>query len=138
MSDSLSSDREIYEYEGNGTEYSDDTNVGEFTQNMNSEDCSTQSIRGDPQGIKVFVITDIRSSIKTTERPRRFLLPFGMNPNVVFRVPDRDGDPNRPKVGEVVFHIALFEYRLSFPLCPVFRKILHRWELAPKQLIPNS
>ncbi|KAF3434822.1 hypothetical protein FNV43_RR21909 [Rhamnella rubrinervis] len=121
MSDSSSDDREVYEYGDDDIVYSDNTSDGEPSQDVNNEDGSAQNIREDTQGIEGFAITDIRSSIKTTDRLRRLLLPFGINPNVTFRVPDRDDDPSRPKAREAVFHIAFFEYELRLPLIPVFR-----------------
>ncbi|KAF3443037.1 hypothetical protein FNV43_RR16958 [Rhamnella rubrinervis] len=105
-----------YEYGGSNAEYSDDTSDCKSTQDVNSEDDSTQNIRGDPQGIEGFVITDIKLSIKTIERLRRFLHPFNMDPSVAFRVPNRDDDPNRSKAGDAFFHTGL----------------------APGQLAPNS
>ncbi|KAF3450323.1 hypothetical protein FNV43_RR06403 [Rhamnella rubrinervis] len=56
----------------------DNTGDGEPSRGSNSEDGSAQNIREDTQGIEGFAITDIRSSIKTTDRLRRLLLPFGM------------------------------------------------------------
>ena len=105
---------------------------------MNSEDDSTKNTRDDPQGIESFPIIDIKSSIKTTKRLRRVLLPFSMDPSVAFQVLDRDDDPNRPKAGDAVFDTAFFEYELRLPLFSVFRKILHMWGLAPGQLTLNS
>ncbi|KAF3441580.1 hypothetical protein FNV43_RR15494 [Rhamnella rubrinervis] len=80
MSDGSSNNREVYEYGGSDAEYSSDSD-GESTQDVNSKDGSTQNVRGDPQGIDGFAIIDIRSSIKTAERLKRFLHPFSMDPS---------------------------------------------------------
>ncbi|KAF3438733.1 hypothetical protein FNV43_RR21497 [Rhamnella rubrinervis] len=116
MSDSSSDDREVYEYGDDNAEYSDNTSDGEPHRCLIVR-MVPQNIREDTQGIEGFAITDIRSSIKTTDRLRRLLLPFGIDPNVTFRVPDRDDDPSRPKAGEAVFHIAFFEYGSSPTSC---------------------
>ncbi|KAF3454106.1 hypothetical protein FNV43_RR04553 [Rhamnella rubrinervis] len=124
MFNSSSSGKEVYKYRSSDVEYSDDTSDGESTQDVNSEDGSTQNIRCDLQGIEGFAISNTKSFVKTIEQLRRFLLPLGMNFSIAFQVPNRDNDLNRPKAGEAAFDIAFFEYGLRHPLLPVFQKIL--------------
>ncbi|KAF3451204.1 hypothetical protein FNV43_RR07297 [Rhamnella rubrinervis] len=120
ISDNLSSDREVYEYGGNEVEYSGDTNDGGSIQDASGEDDSSQIIRGNPQDVEGFAITEVKSSFKTAEHLRKLLLPFDMNTGVIFRVPERNEDPSKPKAGEAVFHTAFFKNGLRLPLLPVF------------------
>ncbi|KAF3446956.1 hypothetical protein FNV43_RR12136 [Rhamnella rubrinervis] len=95
-----------HEYGDDNVEYSDNTSDGEPSQDANSEDGSAQNIREDTQGIEGFAIpTSV--SIKTTDRLRRLLFPFGIDPNVTFECPIE-----MMTLAEKHLHIAFFKYGL--------------------------
>ncbi|KAJ8428571.1 LOW QUALITY PROTEIN: hypothetical protein Cgig2_021629 [Carnegiea gigantea] len=65
---------------------------------------------------------------------KQYLLPAEYS----FVIPEPDATINEPSAKCITLYWATLNYGLRFPLHPVIREILNKYELAPVQIVPTS
>ena len=78
------------------------------------------------------------SKVVDVEGLDKYRCRFQIPEDVVLRIPDSDERACSSKYGDVAFYEADFRVGLRFPMQPLMRELLHRLNLSPAQLAPNT